>query len=149
MRFVALKTVEQQQVLALHRLRQGVVKMRTALVNQMRGLLAEFGVVAPVGRDALRALLAILVGDERNPLPTLLRNELAHQRARLDQLDKELGSPTAVAVMRSVRADTHQGPRRIPSHHMAGYMDAISFLPSRTQTLANGTGPYRLLSLAR
>lgn len=90
MRFVSLKTVEQQQVLALHRLRQGVVKARTALVNQIRGLLAEFGVIAPVGRAALHTVLAAQVGDEPSALPALLRTELARQRTRLDAFDAEV-----------------------------------------------------------
>lgn len=49
MRFVAAKTVDQQSVLALHTARSGFVKARTALSNQIRGLLAEFGVVVPKG----------------------------------------------------------------------------------------------------
>ena len=48
MRFVALKSVEQQGLLALQRLRQGMIDARTALVNQLRGLLAEYGVVVGV-----------------------------------------------------------------------------------------------------
>ena len=90
MRFVSLKTVEQQQVLALHRLRQGVVKTRTALANQLRGLMAEFGVVAPLGRVALRTLLATHIGTEQSALPALLRSELARQLARFDELDAEV-----------------------------------------------------------
>ena len=49
MRFVPIKSVEQQAVLALHRVRQGFVKARTAQANQIRGLLAEFGLVMPQG----------------------------------------------------------------------------------------------------
>ena len=49
MRFVPVKTPEQQALLALHRARQGFVKARTAQVNQLRSLLAEFGVVFPQG----------------------------------------------------------------------------------------------------
>ena len=49
MRFVAVKTAEMQAVLALHRARQGFVKARTAQANQIRGLLAEFGIVIPKG----------------------------------------------------------------------------------------------------
>lgn len=90
MRFVSLKTVEQQQVLALHRLRQGTVKARTALINQLRGLLTEFGVVAPLGHAALRTMLAAQVGEESSLVPALLRAELARQRARLDELDAEV-----------------------------------------------------------
>jgi transposase len=49
MRFVPVKSVEQQEVLSMHRVRQGFVKARTAQANQIRGLLAEFGLVAPAG----------------------------------------------------------------------------------------------------
>lgn len=49
MRFVPIKSVEQQVVLALHRVRQGWVKARTAQANQIRGLLGEFGMVVPQG----------------------------------------------------------------------------------------------------
>lgn len=49
MRFVPIKNVEQQAVLALHRARQGFVKARTAQANQIRGLLAEFGLIIPKG----------------------------------------------------------------------------------------------------
>ena len=49
MRFVPIKNIEQQAVLALHRARQGFVKARTAQANQIRGLLGEFGLVVPQG----------------------------------------------------------------------------------------------------
>ena len=48
MRFVAIKSVEQQAALCVHRLRQGLVEERTALINRLRGLLTEFGIVAPL-----------------------------------------------------------------------------------------------------
>jgi transposase len=47
MRFVPIKTLEQQAVLCLHRVRQGFIEERTATINRLRGLLAEFGVVLP------------------------------------------------------------------------------------------------------
>ena len=47
MRFVPVKSVEQQAILALHRVRQGYVEQRTATINRIRGLLAEFGMVLP------------------------------------------------------------------------------------------------------
>ena len=49
MRFVPIKTDEQQAILSVHRVRQSFVKARTAQANQIRGLLAEFGVVIPQG----------------------------------------------------------------------------------------------------
>jgi transposase len=61
MRFVPIKNVEQQAALALHRARHGFIKARTAQANQIRGLLAEFGLIIPqgiwnVGADAILAL---------------------------------------------------------------------------------------------
>jgi transposase len=54
MRFVAVKSVEQQAVLALHRVRQGFVKARTAQANKVRSLLGEFGLVMPKGITNIR-----------------------------------------------------------------------------------------------
>lgn len=90
MRFVALKSVEQQQVLALHRLRSGAVKARTALANQLRGVLGEFGIVIAQGPGRLRRALPELLEDAANELPALLRAELAVQAGRLRELDAEV-----------------------------------------------------------
>lgn len=57
MRFVPIKTPEQQAVLALHRSRQGFIKQRTAQANQIRGLLAEFGIIVPRGIHQLQQRL--------------------------------------------------------------------------------------------
>jgi transposase len=60
MRFVAIQTEEQQALLAIHRARQGFVKARIAQANQIRGLLAEFGIVIPQGLCHLGPRLAAL-----------------------------------------------------------------------------------------
>ncbi len=60
MRFVEIKTREQQSVLMLHRTRQLFVRQRTALTNAMRAHLAEFGIVAGVGRNGMEELLAVI-----------------------------------------------------------------------------------------
>ena len=60
MRFVAIKSIEQQDVLLLHRARELVMKQKTALVNQIRGLLIEFGVVIPKGVSHISQLVQIL-----------------------------------------------------------------------------------------
>ena len=51
MRFVPVKSVDQQAVLCLHRVRQGFIEERTATINRLRGLLSEFGVVLPLKAD--------------------------------------------------------------------------------------------------
>ena len=69
MRFVPVKSAEQQAVLTLHRLRSGLVKDRTALINQLRGLLSEFGLVMPVGRYSAQAALPQLLEDGSETCP--------------------------------------------------------------------------------
>ena len=68
MRFVPLKTVESQDIQAIHRMRSRLIKERTALVNQMRGLLAERGIVMAQGRTKLRKQFPTLVEDVDNAL---------------------------------------------------------------------------------
>lgn len=68
MRFVPIKSVEQQDILAVHRIRSGLIKQRTATANQVRGLLAEYGVVIPRALDRLRAALAQLAEPEANAM---------------------------------------------------------------------------------
>lgn len=73
MRFVSIKNIEQQSVLALHRVRQGFVKARTAQANQIRGLLAEFGLVVPQGILYIPSRVPELLEDAENGLPDLMR----------------------------------------------------------------------------
>jgi transposase len=91
MRFVPIKNVEQQSVLALHCVRQGFVKARTAQANQIRGLLSEFGLVIPQGITHIAQRVPELIEDASNELPGQFR--LLIQRL-LDHL-KELGRQAA------------------------------------------------------
>lgn len=94
MRFVPIKTAEQQAVLALHRARQELVKQRTAQANQIRGLLGEFGLVVPQGLAQLRQRVPELIEDADNELPGMFRvlvqrlmdhlNELKRQASELE-----------------------------------------------------------------
>lgn len=68
MRFVPIKTVEQQSVLALHRVREALVKARTSQANQIRGLLAEFGLILPEGIEQITARVPQLIEDAQNEL---------------------------------------------------------------------------------
>ena len=69
MRFVAVKTPEQQSVMMLHRVRLMLNRQRTQLSNAMRAHLSEFGIVAPVGRLGLERLLAIISDREDVRVP--------------------------------------------------------------------------------
>src|SRR5262245_35093201 len=88
MRFVPLKTVESQDIQAIHRLRSRLIKERTALVNQVRGLLAERGIVIAQGITRLRQQLPTIVEDLDNELTPLSREviqELCDQLVALDE----------------------------------------------------------------
>jgi transposase len=90
MRFVAVKTPEQQALLSLHRARQGFVKARTAQANQIRGLLAEFGLVAPKGLAPLKTRIPEILEDAENGLPASFRELIQVLSAHLTELDRQV-----------------------------------------------------------
>jgi transposase len=73
MRFVPVKNVEQQSVLALHRARQGFVKARTAQANQIRGLMGEYGLIVPQGIGHIAKRVPDLIEDASIELPGSFR----------------------------------------------------------------------------
>ncbi len=73
MRFVAVKDVEQQSTLMLHRSRELLVRQRTMLVNALRAHMAEFGIVAPAGIQRVKELFAVIVDDDDDRLPPVAR----------------------------------------------------------------------------
>ena len=77
MRFVEIKTCEQQGTLVLHRVRLMLTRQRTQLSNAIRGHMAEYGLVAPVGRNGLQRLIAILGNSDDERVPAVARASLA------------------------------------------------------------------------
>lgn len=91
MRYVRVKTPAQQAGQALHRVRSRLIGARTALVNEIRGLLSEFGIIGPIkGVAACRRLLADALEDAQNGLPGMMRELLAHLQEELGQKDAHL-----------------------------------------------------------
>jgi transposase len=90
MRFVPVKNAEQQSVLALHRARQGFVKARTAQANQIRGLLAEYGIVIPQGISHIARQLPDILEDGENGLPGAFRQLIDRLGAHLKELDRQV-----------------------------------------------------------
>lgn len=90
MRFVPVKDVEQQAVLALHRVRQGFIKARTAQANQIRGLLAEFGLIIPQGIDHIATRVPELIEDATDELPGSFRLLVERLLDHLKVLDKQV-----------------------------------------------------------
>ena len=90
MRFVPVKNAAQQDLQALHRLRDGLIRQRTVWINRTRGLLAERGLVVARGVTAFRRALPALLEDGENGLSGLFRELLAEQYAQVVQLDERI-----------------------------------------------------------
>ncbi|OGT90238.1 MAG: IS110 family transposase [Gammaproteobacteria bacterium RIFOXYA12_FULL_61_12] len=90
MRFVPVKTVEQQDLQALHRVRSGLVKERTATVNQTRGLLGEYGIVIGKGITQARRRLPEILEDAENNLSDPARELFAELRQQIVHLDEQV-----------------------------------------------------------
>ena len=114
MRFVAVKSVEQQAALCVHRLRQGVTEERTALINRLRGLLTEFGVVAPLSPEKLRRELARCQDPDDRRLPATVRQLVADEVTALDQLDVRLAGHAEKVARRPMKVKWRSGCRPSP-----------------------------------
>jgi transposase len=90
MRFVSIKTVEQQAILSVHRARQGFVKARTAQGNQIRGLLTEFGIVIPQGIRSIEKQVPEILEDGENGLPGTMRNLIDRLTENLKEMDRQV-----------------------------------------------------------
>lgn len=91
MRFVAVKTVAQQDIQAVHRVRSGLISQRTAKANQIRGLVSEYGLVAPREMGPLRAALPCWLEDAENGLSGPFKRLLAGLWGDLRTLDDRVG----------------------------------------------------------
>lgn len=97
MRFVPTKSLEQQDIQSLHRIRSQAVARRTALGNQIRGLLMEYGVIIPKGISYIRKQIPLVLEDAENGLTVLFREllnelyeEMKHLDKRVEKLEQKL-----------------------------------------------------------
>jgi transposase len=97
MRFVATKTMEQQSCLVLHRTRHLFIRQQTSVINAIRAHLAEFGIVAPVGRNGVDQLLAVAAETNDKRLPEVARtcvcalgNQLRMLKAQILEFDRQI-----------------------------------------------------------
>ena len=88
--FVPVKTADQQAALCVHRVRQGLVRDRTASINQLRGLLSEFGIVMPKGRFSVQNTVPAILGDEGNGLPALARRMIHDIWLQIQQANDQI-----------------------------------------------------------
>ena len=97
MRFVPVKSPEQQSIMVLHKTRQMVMRQRTKLANTIRAHMAEVGIVAPIGRKGLELLLEIIGQDEDGHLPgtsrsclRMLVDQFSMVKAHILELDRAI-----------------------------------------------------------
>jgi len=90
MRFVAVKSTEQQSVLMVHRTRELLVRQRTMVINAMRGHMAELGIVAPVGVPQVKKLLDIIADGDDDRLPPVARTCLESLARQFVSLHEEI-----------------------------------------------------------
>ena len=112
MRFVAVKTEEQQSTLVIHRVRETLVAQKTQLINALRAHLAEFGIVAPQGAGKVAQLTAVLADLEDTRVPALARSvfkasstSCATRERRVEELDARLAEQARAG--RGVSAADH------------------------------------------
>src|SRR5712691_7317126 len=90
MRFVATKTAEQQSCLTLHRTRHLFIRQQTAVINVIRAHLAEFGIVASIGRKGVEELLNVVTDSSDKRVPVVARICLAALGAQLRRLKEQI-----------------------------------------------------------
>ena len=97
MRFVATKTPEQQSCLTLHRTRHLFIRQQTSVINAIRAHLAEFGIVAPIGRNGVEQLLSVVAAGTDKRLPEVARacvaalgTQLRMLKAQILQFDRRI-----------------------------------------------------------
>ncbi len=126
---VPVKTVAALAMQALHRVRRGYLRRRTALGNQMRGLLLEHGIVLPQGDAALRDRVSLILGDASQPLPALLRDLMAELQAEWTHLGERIDRLTGQLDV-SARADATA--RRLMTVRGIGPIIATAVLAKQT-----------------
>ncbi|MFO1396882.1 MAG: IS110 family transposase [Burkholderiales bacterium] len=137
MHFVPIKTVEQQAILAVHRVRQGLVKARTAQANQIRGLLAEFGLAIPKGIAQIEPRVLALLEDGNNGLPDSFRRLLEQLRQRLGALGRQQAE---LEVQIKDWHTQHEDSRRLATIPGVGPLSASALVASvgPARTYKNG-----------
>ena len=129
MRFVAVKSPEQQAALALHRTRNLLAKQRTQLVNMVRGLLAEFGVETLRGLHHALALCARLIEGDTTAVPALAQRVVAGLARQIEALQAEIAAVEKEILAWHRSSDVSRRLATIPS---VGVISATAFAASVT-----------------
>jgi transposase len=148
MRFVTPKSVEQQDIQAMHRVREELIAQRTAKANQIRGLVGEYGIIAPVGIQQLRRALPSWLEEIENGLTysfRLLLSDLAEDLRHLDGRVQRLDEQILESVQRdpvAKRLMTLRGVGPLTASALAGALgDGKAFKKGRDFAASLGLTP--------
>ena len=111
---VAIKTTEEQDIQALHRMRSQCLRDRTALCNSTRGLLGEYGIILPKGITVLRRSIPDLLEDADNSLSDFFRELLARRYKQLVELDEHISFYTSQLEHQSRQNEACQRLQTVP-----------------------------------
>ncbi len=137
MRFVPVKSAEQQAQLMQHRARDLLMRQRTQLINAIRAHMAELGITAPQGRDGIKQLLAIIADDEDTRLPIDARASLMVLAAQLQAMQTTIGSLERRIV---ARHRANQDSRRLQTIPGVGVIGATAIVATVTDPTAFRSG---------
>tara|TARA_B110000211_G_scaffold31933_1_gene32360 strand:- start:173 stop:1189 length:1017 start_codon:yes stop_codon:yes gene_type:complete len=112
--FVPVKSISQQDIQSLHRIRERAVKTRTAVANQMRGLLSEYGIILPKKMSVLRKEVPFVLEDAEQPLSTTARSFIADLYDELIVHDKQIKRQELALKALLKNDDNYQRVRQIP-----------------------------------
>lgn len=129
---VPVKSAEQQAILAEHRRREGLVRSRTRTINQIRGMLREFGLLIAARNGPFRRQVASILEDAENGLPWRLRSLLAEAREDLAHLDDQLGK---------IDARLHELARQDPLCQRLQAIEGIGPISATALAASLGEGP--------
>ena len=120
MRFVAVKTAEQQAALLMHRGRELLIRQRTMLANALRGHLAEFGLIAAQGLHKVAGLIAVVRDDKDDRVPAMARQVLRVIAEQIDELETRIAA-IEVQIMAWHRTNSVSQRLATISRHWANY----------------------------
>ncbi len=137
MRFVPVKSIEQQDILSLHRVRQLVVRQRTSLCNQIRGLLMEYGITIQIGIANVMQALPMLLDASESRITQFLKDILTTLKKGLDQLNDQLQVLTARTEELCRNSEVSQRLKAIPGFGPI-LSTAFPAAVGKAQAFANG-----------
>lgn len=137
MRFVPVKSAAQSDIQALHRARSRLVAERTALINHLRALLLERGIVAPKGRKQLEAQLVVFADEDDPRLSPRMRLLVEDLRAEWRNLDERIAGFDAEFVQ---MARTDEAARRLATIPGIGVINATALVAADGDARSFGRG---------